>query len=561
MRIRWTAIILFVLAMPAAAGTISSINPPSIPQSTVDWVLEVYGEGLGRSVVFDGPAGRFDVPILPPNSNDAMAAPVPKEVVRTPGVYVITSGDSNAVRLQVTPEPSHQLVLLMPDPVVVEATSREGAVVRFDVIPFGGVDPNPTVSCEPASGSLFPRGPSQAQCVARNNAGERATGIVHVFVYDGAGPVVTVPDRIVVEADDASGKVVTFEARAFDSIDGELPVTCDPQSGSRFPIGITDVVCTATDSSLNPGEGRFEVEVTKGGGGGDPGTLTIQVPDTITAEATSSAGATVRFTVTASGTDDPEPMISCDPVSGSTFALGTTRVVCIATDRHGDTARGEFDVNVVDTAPPQLMLSDIFAEARSGGTAVVTYSHTAPDLVDGSVPVTCDPPSGTSFRIGETIVQCSATDSHGNTATGSFVVYVADMVEPHIASVTADPAVLAPANHKLVDVTVSVEAFDANDPMPQCRITMVTANEPIDGPGSGNTATDWVITGSLTLQLRAERSGEGTDRVYTIWVSCADLSGNESTASVDVTVPKSSGGSDKASTPPPPGKRRAVRGR
>jgi hypothetical protein len=46
------------------------------------------------------------------------------------------------------------------------------------------------------------------------------------------------------------------------------------------------------------------------------------------------------------------------------------------------------------------------------------------------------------------------------------------------------------------------------------------------------------ITGDLTLNLRAERSNKGTGRVYTITIECVDASGNVSTKTVTVTVPR-----------------------
>ncbi|MFP5247601.1 MAG: HYR domain-containing protein, partial [Thermoanaerobaculia bacterium] len=443
-------------------------------------------------------------------------------------------------------------VLLVPDPVVVEATSREGAVAEFEVIPYGGRDPNPTVRCTPESGSLFKRGSTNVECVAENSFGERAFGNVSVFVYDGASPIVEVPDRIVVEADGPDGREVTFEVTAYDSIDGDVAVTCDPPSGSRFPIGVTLVECVAYDSSLNPGYGWFEIEVTEEDDGG--GTLVIQVPDDMTVEATGSAGAEVSFTVTAHGSDDPDPDITCAPASGSTFPLGTTNVLCSATDSFGNRAEGEFDITVVDTTAPALQLNDVTSENPQ-----VTYEATATDLVDASVDVVCTPPSGSTFPMGETTVQCTATDDAGNSANGSFVVRVVDSTGPHISSITADPNILLPVNHKLVDVTIAVEATDANDPMPQCSVTTVAANEAVDAPGSGNTEYDWLITGPLTLQLRAERSGEGTDRIYSVYVTCTDSSGNESTASVDVTVPKGGSGDGATVIVSPSGKRRSVR--
>src|SRR4030095_318116 len=56
--------------------------------------------------------------------------------------------------------------------------------------------------------------------------------------------------------------------------------------------------------------------------------------------------------------------------------------------------------------------------------APVNFTASAIDLVDGPVAVTCSPVSGSLFTIGTTTVNCSATDSHGNTASGNFNVTV-----------------------------------------------------------------------------------------------------------------------------------------
>lgn len=54
----------------------------------------------------------------------------------------------------------------------------------------------------------------------------------------------------------------------------------------------------------------------------------------------------------------------------------------------------------------------------------VRYAVTARDVVDGAVRVACQPPSGTFFKRGRTVVKCSATDSSANTSNARFVVTV-----------------------------------------------------------------------------------------------------------------------------------------
>jgi hypothetical protein len=115
---------------------------------------------------------------------------------------------------------------------------------------------------------------------------------------------------------------------------------------------------------------------------------------------------------------------------------------------------------------------------------------------------------------------------------------LADTTPPVIAAATPSPSVLATPNHKLVPVTVSVVASDDTDPAPAAHIAAVKSSEPDDGLGDGDTAGDIVITGPLSLQLRAERAGKGPGRTYTITVVVTDASGNSSSADAVVTVPR-----------------------
>ena len=70
-------------------------------------------------------------------------------------------------------------------------------------------------------------------------------------------------------------------------------------------------------------------------------------------------------------------------------------------------------------------------------------------------------------------------------------------------------------------------------------LVSVTSNEPDDGLGDGDTANDIVILDEFNFKLRAERSGTGDGRIYTITYEVTDGCGNVTTQSVTVTVPKS----------------------
>src|SRR5262249_54367454 len=103
----------------------------------------------------------------------------------------------------------------------------------------------------------------------------------------------------------------------------------------------------------------------------------------------------------------------------------------------------------------------------------------------------------------------------------------ADDRPPVIQHLSATPNVLWSPNNKLVPVTVSVAATD-NCGVASAKIVSVTSNE------SNGASPEWQITGDLTLQLRAQRNGDGSGRTYTITVEVSDLSGNTTRQSVDV---------------------------
>jgi DNA/RNA endonuclease G (NUC1) len=157
----------------------------------------------------------------------------------------------------------------------------------------------------------------------------------------------------------------------------------------------------------------------------------ITVPANITAEATSAAGAVVTYSASAVDQVDGPTTVTCIPVSGSTFALGTTTVNCSSTDAHNNTANKSFSITVRDTTPPTLSLpATITKEATSSSGALVTYSASATDSVDGAVAVTCVPASGATFSLGMTTVTCSARDQRNNSRTGTFLVSVVDTTPP-----------------------------------------------------------------------------------------------------------------------------------
>jgi hypothetical protein len=199
-------------------------------------------------------------------------------------------------------------------------------------------------------------------------------------------------------------------------------------SGSWFPIGTTTVTCFATDTRLNKGEATLIVIVADT-------TKPVLMASNVTAvgDDPQVAGAVVTFDLDA--TDNIQvASTTCTSASGSVFPFGTTTVTCTASDVAGNlSAPAVFTVTVSDGIKPVVTVpADIIVNATSAGGATVTFTASASDNLDGSLPVSCLPASGV-FAAGRHQVTCTAVDAAGNPGTNSFWVEVlADTTNPEL---------------------------------------------------------------------------------------------------------------------------------
>ena len=124
-------------------------------------------------------------------------------------------------------------------------------------------DPDPQPSCTPAAGTVLPVGVTTVNCTVTDSAGSTTTAHFDVTVTDKNGPTLSgVPSDINVITSDQGGRTVTFDTpTANDVVDGPRSVTCSPPSGEVFTVRTTEVTCTATDKTGNPGTATFHVTV------------------------------------------------------------------------------------------------------------------------------------------------------------------------------------------------------------------------------------------------------------------------------------------------------------
>jgi hypothetical protein len=161
------------------------------------------------------------------------------------------------------------------------------------------------------------------------------------------------------------------------------------------------------------------------------------------------------------------------------------------------------------------------------GTTVWHINADEPDLIDYD----------TSFK-GPNQDAIYAPDAYRSSDHDPVIVGLdtCDEIAPTL-EVSVSPDSLWPANHKYVTVKATVVANDDFDPNPTITLVSVTSNEPDNGLGDGDTPNDIVIVDEYTFKLRAERSGTGEGRIYTITYEVTDACGNVTTMSVAVSVP------------------------
>jgi hypothetical protein len=181
---------------------------------------------------------------------------------------------------------------------------------------------------------------------------------------------------------------------------------------------------------------------------------------------------------------------------------------------------------MADTTPPVVTApTDITAEATTAAGAIVSFSASATDDVDGPLPAgsihyytgygtggQTEIQSGDLFPVGATTVTAAATDTSGNTGTATFTVSVVD---------TTAPVLTIPTDMKV----------EATGPVGAPVFYSVSATDLVDGPVIPRVSP----ASGLTFPIGKT----------TVWVSAKDKAGNFSTGSFVVTVLDATGMLDK----------------
>jgi len=134
-----------------------------------------------------------------------------------------------------------------------------------------------------------------------------------------------------------------------------------------------------------------------------------------------------------------------------------------------------------------------------------------------------------ALGLGPHPVSVEAIAEDGSTRTCTSHVTVVDRRPPQI-SLRATPEQLWPPNHRMVPIDLGRQVSDRCDAAPEVHCT-ATSSEPEGAEGD-------IAWSHGELSLRAERSGRGPGRIYQITCTARDASGNESSTTTQVLVPR-----------------------
>jgi len=141
-----------------------------------------------------------------------------------------------------------------------------------------------------------------------------------------------------------------------------------------------------------------------------------------------------------------------------------------------------------------------------------------------------------NLPLGEHIIVLEVTDKADAFDTNEVTIIVQDTIPP-VFTLSVTPTTLWPVNHKMVLITPTWSASDICDESPEVSLVSITMNEGDEAKGDGHTTNDIQVDDDGSIYLRAERSGAGSGRIYTITYQAVDDSGNVAVARATVAVP------------------------
>jgi gliding motility-associated-like protein len=374
----------------------------------------------------------------------------------------------------------------------------------------------PTVTQSPIAGTVI-SGHGTVQTItliATDGNGNTASCTFDVTLQDVTAPTITCPATQTENADATCQFTLldyTGMATAADNC-GTTNITQAPIAGTIVGTGITTITLTVDDGNGNTANCTFDVDVI------DATAPTVTCPGNQTETPDASCNFTLPdYTSLAVAADncDPNPVVTQSPAAG-TIISGTTTITITVTDASGNTSSCTFDVALDDTTPPVITCPGDISQCDP----VVFW--TAPIGTDNCAGVNTAQTdatglsSGSTFPVGTTTIEYTATDGAGNTTICTFDVTV--FAPTTVADAGLDESIC----DTIVGFTLSGNTPGVGETgtwvVTSGTITVDSPNDPnsvISGLSAGTHTLEWTITGTACAPSTA---------VVTITITeCADF--------------------------------------
>jgi hypothetical protein len=432
-----------------------SITPPAD--------ITVAATSANGAVVNYGPAHVVDpnsnAPQVSYSTNSGSTFPIGSNTVTISVSDAAGYNASTTFNVRVVP------LLITPPANVIATASGNSALVTYPPASVTGYLQN-TVTYSQASGTSFPIGTTAVTVTAADTGGNSATA---TFIVTVVSPLTISVQDNVTEATRPDGAIVNYPpAIIVDSADAAPIITYSQPSGTVFPLGVTRVIVSVTDSFGNSESRSFTVTVQ------DTTPPTVIAPDifvdTDNTDGTSVVngqtvyGQFVDLTsyVTVTDAVTAHPAVVFNQESAHVFPLWYSFANVVVIDDAGNVTAKWFAIYVNNHTVSVFLPEDIIVQATSPAGAVVHYPP--PPAVDETSVVYklsngTYVPDGSTFPIGTTLVYIYAYDANGNYSWWWFRVIVLGN-DPAIEQPVTAQFLYADTNNGIVVYQVNVLGSD-----------------------------------------------------------------------------------------------------
>ncbi len=469
----------------------------------------------GATIIFSSPLASDNCPgvTLAQISGLPSGSLFPVGVTTNSFVATDSSGNTDTCSFTVSVTDTNSLTINCP----ANVTAYTGAGTCNSTVTYSS--PTATVTCGSASitqiaglpsGSSFPFGVTTNTFIATDTFGNADTCSFTVTVLDTISPTVTCPGDLTVSADTGGcTAIVNYAAVTTNDNCGVVNINqiAGLASGSTFPAGSTVNTFIATDSSGNTDTCSFTVTVIDSIAPVNNCPANVSLP-----AAAGSCDTTYLFNVTA--TDNclgANVSQIAGLTSGSSFPIGTTTNIFVATDSSGNSDTCSFTITVTDNQDPVVSCPSNINVNADSGVCGATVSFALPNASDNCPGVVLNQilglPSGSIFPVGVTTNTFVAIDSAGNSDTCSFTVSVVDTSS---ISITCPANILAFTSSSSCQTTVNYST-----PVVSVSCGLVSVNQ-ISGITSGSMFPLGITT---NIFVASDTSGNTDTCSFTVTVS------------------------------------------